>query len=291
MPDTPIVSGADYLALPRDQNTWVVENILPVGGGLLLFGDPKVGKSFAALQLAECLATGQPWLGFHVPRQVPCVYVQLDTPRTLWADRVDKLVRAGHEGLKTVYFADRDSLNTHPFDITNPDHFRLLSTALATVKPVVVVIDTLRESHSGEENDSTAMQKVISHLEAVVKPAALVLVAHSRKSNPEHGHDLMNDNRGSSYVVGRMDAIVRFSKHSVRYSSRVLEEDTLKLDRVSDGSWVLSQDEREGAAEVLLQQFPRTPVRELARMLADKTKSTEQSCHSFLRRHLERRRR
>jgi hypothetical protein len=218
------------------------------------------------------------------------VYVQLDTPRTLWADRVEKLVKAGHKGLNEVWFADRDSLNTHPFDVLKPDHFRLLSSALNAVKPVVVIIDTLREAHSGEENDSTAMQQVVAHLEAVVKPSALVLVAHARKSNPEFGHDLMNDNRGSSYIVGKMDAIVRFSKRSVRYSSRVLEEDSLKLDRVSDGTWVLSQDEREGAAEVLLQRFPRTPVRELARILAQETETTEQSCHSFLRRYLERRR-
>jgi RecA-family ATPase len=284
-----IVSGTEYLSLPRAPETWLIESLLPVGGAMLLFGDPKVGKSYAALQLSACLSSGTPWLGFSIPQPVPVVYVQLDTPRSLWADRVQELVVSGHP-LEACYFADRETLQTYPFDILNPEHFAQLTTALAPIKAGAVIIDTLRESHSGDENDSTEMQEVISHLDAAVKPAALILVSHARKSNPERGYDLMNDNRGSNYIVGRMDAICRFSKSSMRCTSRTLEEHSTKLERLDDGTWELAdRDPFAAEAELLVQSRPTLKGRELARLLHDKVKETtyaksEEACRAFLRR-------
>lgn len=282
----PILSGSDYLALPDSATPWVIEDLLPVGGGLLLYGDPKVGKSYAALQLASALSSGaSAWLGFAIPQAVPVVYVQLDTPRSLWKVRVQQLAASGHP-VRHVHQADRLTLQTFPFDILNPDHFRLLSLALQPIQPGVVVIDTIREAHSAEENDSTAMQKVVSHLEAAVKPAALVYVAHARKSNPEHGYDIMGDARGSNYLVGKVDGIARFSHSSMRCVSRTIEEHTVKITREDDGFWSLAEDPFKGIAEQVLQDHPNLSTREHARILAahPNVKKNEEACRAYLRR-------
>ena len=264
---------------------------------MLLFGDPKVGKSYAALQLAACLTSGVDWLGFACPQPVPVVYVQLDTPRSLWAARVQTLAESGHP-VEALHYADRETLDTHPFDILNPEHFALLATALRTiteraddgtpcvVHPGAIIIDTLREAHSGDENDSTEMQDVIAHLDAAVKPASLILISHARKSNPEHGHDLMNDNRGSNYIVGRMDSIVRFSKSSMRCTSRTLEEQTVKLERQDDGTWNLAEDPFPGIAESVCQMNPAASTRELARLIHERFPAkSEAAARAWLRRH------
>jgi RecA-family ATPase len=290
-----IVSGDDYIALPREPQTWLIEGLCPVGGAMLLYGDPKVGKSFAALQLACNLATGTDWLGYSCPEPVAVVYVQLDTPRSLWADRVSSLRTSGWP-TSQVLFADRETLDTWPFDVLNPNHFAKLTTELKSLRGIsdegepypieagAVIIDTIRESHSGDENDSTAMQAVIAHLTAAVKPAALILVSHAKKQNPEYGYDLMNDNRGSSYVVGRMDAIARFSHSSVRVSSRSMEEHSTKIERNDDGTWSLAQDTFKADAKMLLDLYPDKSIRELARLLKDKTSRGEEACRGTLRR-------
>ena len=239
-----IVLGDAYLELPRSAETWLIENLMPVGGSMLIYGNPKTGKSFAALQLACCVTSGVEWLGFDVPQPTRVVYVQLDTPRTLWARNVENLRSSGHP-VEGVHFADRETLQTFPFDILRDDHQLLLAQSLAEVKPGIVVIDTIREFHSGDENDSTDMQVAIARLEAAVKPAGMIFVAHARKSNPEVGLDIMNDNRGSNYLVGRMDAIVRFSKASMRVAGRSIEEHSIKLVRQPDYTW-----KREGSATV-----------------------------------------
>jgi len=278
-----IVTGADYLDLPRDPESWLVENLLPTGGSMLLFGDPKVGKSFAALQLSIALSQGHDWLGFPVPNVARVVYIQLDTPRTLWADRVQALRDAGH-GTDSVYFADRETLDCFPFDVLNPEHFAMLTRSLHDINPGAVIIDTLREAHSGDENNSTAMQNVISRIDAAVKPAAMILISHARKGSPEFGYNLINDNRGSNYIVGRMDSIVRFSHSSMRCSSRTLEEHSVKLERIDDGTWILAADPIESEAEILIQSNPQTSLRELARMLAKKVDRSESACRAYLRR-------
>jgi RecA-family ATPase len=278
-----IVNGSDYLALPRAPECWLVEGLLPTSGSLLIYGDPKTGKSYAALQLLCCLTSGTEWLGFQVPQAVPAVYIQLDTPRTVWAGRVQELAEAGHP-IEGVHFADRETLGTFPFNILNPEHFRLLSTSIADLNPGAVVIDTLRESHSGDENDSTEMQQVIAYLEAAVKPAALILVSHSRKPNPEAGLSLMNDNRGSNYVVGRMDGIVRFTKKSMQVSSRSLEEHNVELERVEEGTWALREGQYHQAIQNVLLDSSLTSIRQKAKVLSERINKPEEACRGMVRR-------
>ena len=42
---------------------WLVKNVLPSHGLNLLYGPPGCGKSFIALDIAMCLASGRAWLG------------------------------------------------------------------------------------------------------------------------------------------------------------------------------------------------------------------------------------
>lgn len=281
-----LVTGSAYLTLPRSADTWLLEPILPVGGSMLLYGDPKVGKSFAALQLASALASGKDWLGFSSGGSCRVCYIQLDTPRSLWADRVGRLRESGHE-IDALLFGDRETLQTWPFDILDPAHRAMLSEALASAKPDVVIIDTLRECHRGDENDATDMQQVVSHLTACVKPAALVMVAHGRKANPESGPSLINDNRGSNYVVGAVDCIAHMSKKGISLGGRAIDETFIRLHRVDDGTWELADRDH---VKVLARKLLEDPMlfgmslREKAGLLAAQTDKTHAACLSVLQR-------
>jgi RecA-family ATPase len=285
------VLGSDYLALPREPELWLVEGLLPVGGSMLIFGDPKAGKSFAALQLACCVTSGVEWLGFACPQPRKVAYIQLDTPRSLWADRVQSLATAGHP-VEGVHFADRETLETHPFDILRDEHLLLLQEALKGVQPGAVIVDTIREAHSADENDSTEMQQAIARLEAAVKPAAMILVAHARKSNPDQPHDIMNDNRGSNYIVGRMDAICRFWSNKdattggMRVSSRTTEEHSLKLNREGDGTWTVNEEPTTiRIAREIIAMNPHSSEREMSRALHNTLpEKTEVAWRAWLRR-------
>ena len=281
---TKIVSGADYLTLPRAPETWLVEPLIPAGGTCLLFGDPKVGKSYAALQLTFALEAGSEWLGFPVRTNGRVVYVQLDTPRSLWAKRLDTLKKDGYP-VETLSLADRETLDCYPFNILDPLHADTLQQALKEVNPIAVVVDTLRESCTGaDKNDSTAMQNVLANLTKVVSPAALIIISHSRKQNGEQGPDLINDTRGSSYMPGRADAIIRFTHKTVYYTGRAIEAGSMRLQRMDNGLWVPDSAEIDKAVEMILLDPSLTTLRARARALAERVGKGEEACRSFLRR-------
>lgn len=253
---------------------------------MLLYGDAKIGKSFAALQLSQAIRTGGDFLGFP-SRKGSVVYVQLDTPRNVWQDRIKKLITKGAM-TDLPYLTDREKLETWPFDILNPEHLIILREELQAIKPDLVIIDTLRESHSGDENDSTAMQEVTAALVAATQPAAMVLISHARKpSQDEHAHfSLMNDNRGSSYIVGRMDAIMRFTPKTVRVSGRSLEEHTIELERADSGFWEVQTNEHERYILQVILDPSLESIRSKARSLAGQLNKSETAARGMIRRYL-----
>src|SRR6266850_2844985 len=106
--------GVDsYLNLPRDRSTWLLKPLIPISGACLLYGSPKTGKSYMGIQLALAL-TGQTtqWFGFPVVKPGRVLYLQLDNPRSLWAQRFEDMIKKG--GLKydsdTLLLADRESI-------------------------------------------------------------------------------------------------------------------------------------------------------------------------------------
>ena len=249
----------------------------------MIYGDPKVGKSFGALQLAVAVANGADWLGFPVRKNGKVAYIQLDTPRNMWVtEYIEQLKRSGID-FSGVFFADRETIDCWPFDALNAEHIMKLKGEIESLTPDVVIFDTLRESHSGNENESDDMRNVIANMVAATHPAATIFVHHSKKPNPEYGPDTRNDARGG-YHVGRMDTIIRLSKTSAHFVGRMIDDSSVKLERQDNGFWLPIHDGIEDALRAILAAEPDISQREVARRLAASTGRSEQSCRGLIRR-------
>jgi hypothetical protein len=67
-----IYSMTELLRLPPPE--WLVENVLPAGGLIGLYGEPGSFKSFIAIDIAMSIATGLSWHGAEV-RKGHVIYV------------------------------------------------------------------------------------------------------------------------------------------------------------------------------------------------------------------------
>lgn len=277
----------DYLALPRDRATWLLRPLLPISGAALIYSAEKQGKSFLAIQLALALS-GQSdnWLGFPVIKSGPVLYLQLDTPRSVWAYRFDELISKGGISYdnSTFKLADRECLEYYPFDILQPQHVEYLFRIIRPFGAVAVIIDTLREAHSGDEDNSTSAKNVVANLVHAVHPAALILVSHSRKPHPEGKYNMMADHRGSSYITGRMDAIMRLTHNRLYYSGRSIEEGNIKLDRQENGLWLPSADENTPQLQAILADTSLKSLNAKGRALAQHLGLSESAAISRVRR-------
>jgi hypothetical protein len=75
---------------------WIIEKLLAEGEQMLVFGAPKVGKSQFALQLACCLAMGEPFLRWTVAGKKKVLYLNFEMGKRIFmvkiAQHVSRLI-------------------------------------------------------------------------------------------------------------------------------------------------------------------------------------------------------
>lgn len=241
-------------------------------------------NSYMSLQLAFALAGAQPdFLGFPVVTSGPVAYIQFDTPRNVWQLRLRELKAGGHP-VESVHYADRQSIKDYPFDILQPAHVAYLKSIVVPLKPIAVIIDTIRDSHSGDEDSSTEMRNVIVNFRAALGETAIILISHARKPSPEVERNILADMRGSSAVVGSMDVIMRLTKRALYYVGRSIEEGSIRLQRQDNGLWLPDEGDTAEALARVLSDTSLTTLRAKARALAPMIKKTDEAAMSMLRR-------
>lgn len=270
-----------YLTLPRAPESWIIQDLVPTSGRTLLYGRAKLGKSFLAIQLAAAVGdpTIEDFMGFPIRMHGPVAYLQVDTPRGIWMDRLQQDFMPVGYSLQGLFWADTQTPDLpFPFNITFEGH-RWLKEACASLEPVLVVVDTIREIHKGDENESGHMQNVLSLLTDAVRPAALLIIAHSRKQKSEPSvttEDITAENRGSNYIVGAVDVIMRLaSEERLEYQGRSTGLDSVHMKRTSEGLFLLDDPidlsvqrfisahpdlSQKGQAERLHKEFPQYSV-------------------------------
>jgi hypothetical protein len=199
-----LVDAATLLATAKLEPDWLVEGAIPSGGVTFLVGRPGSMKSWLAYDLAVAVVQRRPWLRFGVPRSVgsPCAMVlNFDNPGAECARRFLRL------GLQPADRALFHSLGAHrppdglPTILQLPLAFEPLDAMVQTFRPDLIVIDSLRQAHLGDESSSQEMAVVMSQARQLAGYGGAVIVVH---------HTRKNDGamRGSTEIEAAADAIV-----------------------------------------------------------------------------------
>jgi hypothetical protein len=191
---------ADSLELTEIK--WVVDDYIEADSLAQVFGDPGGGKSFVAIDLACCVATGKPWHG-HDVKQGSVFYIAGE----------------GHNGLarrlKAWQIGNGTTLANVPlykshraaqlYDATEAavvaEAIKQLS-AEANCIPSMIVIDTLARNHGGDENSTQDMNAFIQHLDVYLRQpwkCCVMVVHHSGVADKDRS-------RGSTALKGALDA-------------------------------------------------------------------------------------
>lgn len=283
------LNGPAYLALPRPENVWVVQDFIPLGGAANLYGEPKAGKSFIALQLGIAVSSGQPdWLGFPIPNHGPVLFLQMDTARNLWMEQYVEGALKDSQDLSNIFFTDRDDEEVpSPFDIRREGGI-WLKREVDRIQPILVIIDVLREIYDGDENSSEVGAQVWSALQRATKGRSILILTHEKKGsgNPEHGDvPLRKGARGTTFLAGKVDAIARLKLNGqFEYVSRSAPEAKIQLKRKENGFWELDTNSIQSKALQVLANAGTKSQLQLARELAGLTGLTVEAARGKLRR-------
>jgi len=196
---------------------WLVDNLIPAGGLVGLFGRPGSYKSFVSLAIAGAVASHTDFLGRSTePGDV--VYVAAEGGSGLKRRTTAMRMRHGLD------FEGRLGFVRAQLDLrSSVDDMELLIEAIAKtgLKPKLLVFDTLNRLYGGgDENDAgnmSAFLSIIGGLQQAFDGATAIVVHHQG-----HAEARM---RGSSSLLGAVDTELHVTK--------VLETETSRLGQLA----------------------------------------------------------
>lgn len=183
--------------------SWLIENTLTENGLSVLWGRSGAMKSFVALDMALCVATGTDWHGKPV-KQGLVVYVAAEGSHGLGRRAVGWRRSRGRELKKPAF-----KLIPHSLALTSDDLEAMVDTILKLERrPSLIVIDTLaRTFGQGDENKQADMNAYVSAADRLrdATGANVMIVHHSGVHEDRR-------ERGSNVLRGAADTVIKIAR-------------------------------------------------------------------------------
>ncbi len=173
---------------------WLVKNIIPQDAMGMLFGASGTFKSFIAIDLALSILHGKDWAGKKTVKG-PVYYIAAEG-----GAGVSRRVDAWHQGVEVpenLYYCRT------PLLLSDKHEIAALRQSIAELPeiPVLVIIDTLSQTFSGDENSSSDISTYLRTINTELRSAfnCTILVIHHT------GHNATERPRGSSAITANVD--------------------------------------------------------------------------------------
>ena len=189
--------------------------ILPPEAMLVISAYSKMGKSVMALMIGICVASGKSFLNqFPVDRRWKVLYFQMEISAKSVSNRLKKMLSyARQQGSDPG--SNFDIVNMPPIKVDNDAGLKTAMRIIRARRPDVVIWDPLYKLHSGDENKSDRMQRVLDKFDYIrsVFKVAQIIVHHHGKPQKDSGRDGFQLMRGSSVFDAFADTYLTLLPH------------------------------------------------------------------------------
>lgn len=202
MSDYQLWSLNELCGRPKNPDRWLVKDLIPNPGRVLLYGAGGEYKSSAALDLGVGVASkGQLFEEWPILKTGPAIMLSTEGDLDSNADRIFFHVRARnlHPGDCEIYHGQED------IELDTPSGIALLRAMVESIRPLYVVVDPWVSFYQGNENDVGEVKKFFKPIDRLIREYGItfVVVHHANKKK---------ELRGSTGLQGWADTILRFEK-------------------------------------------------------------------------------
>lgn len=196
---------------------WLIDQVLEADSHAMIYGSPGHGKSFIAIDMASCIASGQPFHGRSV-KQGAVFYIAGEGQKGL-ARRLHAWSKKNRTPPPSNLFISETSLDM--LHLKNAHHLCMLIQEIVDatgIPPALIIVDTLARNFSGDENSAKDMGRIIKNIDYARQQwnASAMIIHHTSKGG--------RGPRGSTALPGAIDA-----EYEVKIIDKLINFTTLKI--------------------------------------------------------------
>ncbi len=197
---------------------YLVDRLIPKNAITILFGKGGIGKTWLLLQIAAHVSKGTPLFELESKKN-PIVYIDYENPLSVLNARIQKF-----DEIEQVSFwrANNPNQKAPKLDTKEWEYFKQLPAES------VLIFDSLRSSHGGDENASDATSRVMERLKTLRDMGFTIIVLHHTPKNSDRVA------KGSSAIVDLADHILGLNlvKRSKDGQEEIIEDDQIGGDAI-----------------------------------------------------------
>lgn len=210
--DFSICEYGDFLKMDLPKIEFIIEELIAKNSLNLIVGDPGSFKTWIYLYFIYCIVNNKQVLGKYGVNPTNVLIINIDDSLALTKDRMMR-IGFGENSKNKVYIWTKQD-----FKIVGDGNKLILDSLSKFVKEKnigLVVIDTLRKIHDGDENDSKEMSGVMTTLKQFAEEhnCAFIIVHHKRKSTGNYSGGNVQSSSGSIAIIANIFLSLHLTKY------------------------------------------------------------------------------
>lgn len=185
------------------KSAWVIRKFVATGSTAWLYGKPDSKKTFTALDMACCVATGTPWCGRKV-KQGPVLYISAEGGIDIHVRRKAWEVENGKDALQLKITNARPQLDEQEGAKSMRHEINEIKS-LTGEAPALIIVDTYAQTSSDDTKNAVNnyTKNLTNTMQSHAPDAAIVVIDHTTKE----GGSWM----GSQAKLGNIDMMAMIS--------------------------------------------------------------------------------
>lgn len=210
------VTALDLFTMPPIKIDWLLKPVLARGKLTQLQGEPKSGKSVFALYCSICAAIGH-WIAGEFEsfgKPLTILFISSEDASNILQQRViqffNGLGLGNRDDLLRLVVYPQEKCAELGTTLDTDDGRRLLEQLVKYAGADIVVLDSLSNFNTAEENSKKEMQPVMSRLRLIALNAkcALMYLHHTGKVQPGLQRSKQAKSRGSGVIAAAWDILI-----------------------------------------------------------------------------------
>jgi len=193
---------------------WLVDGVIKSESLVMLGGAPSGGKTYVAIEILMCVASGLPVFGKYATKQGDAVYIACEGRDSMMRRTFAwEILKNNGKEVDPVYISEAEIVISTAENAYNSSESLAKFMEDSEINPRVIVIDTMNYSlGTSGENDANQMTEYFARIARnLIRKfkATVILVHHTNKDG--------SDIRGSSTIRGALDSLFLVGQENSQY--------------------------------------------------------------------------